>query len=141
VERLKGIIDKHPKRSSTASIIHGAKDSVSFHLKAKNTDEVEITLKGLSQSVSNTKVGLIEPSGFFTTETKDSWKRSLLFAFYIYISVFGSSSAISSALANLDLRIPIWFYGLIPEVTRAAIVAIPPTIVALALKKAKKLED
>jgi hypothetical protein len=97
-------------------------------------------MSNMVHTVDNTIVRSIDPSGYMTPETRVRWKNSILFSFYIYIATFFGSSTISGFMEKLDLNSPTLSSELLNVFTKAAITAIPPTIVSFVLKKANKLE-
>ena len=109
-------------------------------IKAKDNQDLEHTLEGITRTASNTRVDIIKDSGILTTLAKENLKKSLLLAFWIYVSTFSGGSAISSYLEKLDLGSSSWNHELITLLIKAALVAIPPTVVSFALLQTKKLE-
>src|SRR5205823_14789349 len=113
--------------------MHGSTDSVVVFIKAKDNQDLEHTLEGITQTAANTRVDLIKDSGIFTTPAKENFRKSLLLVFWIYVSTFVGSSTISGYLEKVDLGSSSWYHQLIALLIKAALVAIPPSIVAFAL--------
>jgi hypothetical protein len=141
IQTLKSILDSHPKKASTPSIMHGTTPRISIYLKCKDIDDLTDTLKKLTDSVPNTTTYPLSDSGYLSTPAKEQLRKSGLFAIYIFLATFFGGSTISSFLEHLDLHSSTWFSEFLYIITKAALIAIPPTVVAFCFKKIEKLES
>ena len=139
LEALFGYLNMHPKRASNPVRFSGSIGAIAIYIKCRPS-ELEDVMKNLQDAVDNTIIKSIDPSGYMTPETRMNWKNSILFSFYIYIATFFGSSTISGFMEKLDLNSPTLSNDLVNVFIKAAIVALPPTIVSFVLKKANKLE-
>jgi hypothetical protein len=135
IETLKTILNSHPKKASTPSIMQGSSPRISVYPKCKDTSDLTDTLKKITDSVPNTTTYLLADSGYISTPAKEQWKKSALLAFYIFLVTFFGGSTISSYLDHLDLQSPTFFDELLHILVKTFFISIPPTIVAFSSKK------
>jgi hypothetical protein len=110
------------------------------YLKCKDTCDLTDTLKKITDSIPNTTANQLADSGYVSTPAKEQWKKSALFAFYIFLVTFFGGSTISGFLEHLDLQSPTFFGELLQILVKTFFISIPPTIVAFSSNKIKKLE-
>jgi hypothetical protein len=134
IDTLKNILNSHPKKASTPSIMQDS-SRILVYLKCKDTFDLTDTLKKITDSVPNTTTFPLADSGYVSTPAKEQWKKSALLAFYIFLGAFFGGSTISGYLEHLDYRSPTFVNELLPILVKTFFISIPPTIVAFASKK------